>query len=106
MSEKILREQSPALSAESPVLTYRTNNLHFSVWLIVENLLPYERCAVLGRQALFVFRDPEGRGGELHAQWLSSNPLLPQKTVSEILRMLRTEMASVLRQGGAHEIPA
>lgn len=103
-SVKALFEHLPATTSRpSEAPTYRTNNLHFSVWLVVENLLAFDRCILVGRKALFVFRDPELRGGELQAQWLSSNPLLPQKTVVEILRMLRTEMTTVLRQGGSNE---
>ena len=95
-----LREQATLSPLKSVPPTYRTNSLHFSVWLICENLLSYDHCALVGTQVMFCFADPEGRGDQLQAQWLASNPLLPQKTVVEILRTLRSQMTTVLQAGG------
>lgn len=111
MSARELREQPvrdvfPSVELAPSLVPYRTNNLHFASWLIVENLLTYDHCTTVGRRVMFFFQDPESRGPGLQAQWLSSNPLVPQKTLVEILRMLRTEMTTVLRQGGSHENPA
>ena len=85
---------------EPSLLTYRTPNIHFSVWVICENLLPYDHCRLIGREVLFFFRDTEGRGGELMSQWLRTDPLLPQKTAAEVLRNLRTEMNAVKEGAG------
>jgi hypothetical protein len=90
------RRSAPAESAQPSF--YSTDSLHFSAWLICDNLLPYASCRKVGRKIWFLFTDPENRGPALNAQWQSSNPLVPQKTMMEVVRMLRTEMTAA--QGG------
>jgi hypothetical protein len=91
------RSAAPAASQHTPL--YSTDSLHFSAWLICDSLLPYDHSAKVGRKIWFFFQDAENRGPALNAQWQSSNPLVPQKTINEVVRMLRTEMTAV--QGSA-----
>jgi len=79
---------------------YSTDSLHFAAWLICDSLLHYEHCAKVGRKIWFFFQDDGNRGPALNAQWQSSNPLVPQKTINEVVRMLRTEMTAL--QSGVH----
>jgi hypothetical protein len=82
-------------------LRFHTNTLHFAIWLIVERLLEFDRVIMTRNKATFVFRDPEERGGSLLSQWLSSDPLVPQKATLEVTRMLRTQMTALQANGGA-----
>src|SRR4051794_5702829 len=86
------RLASTVLSASENLAHYSTDSLHFSCWLLCENLLPYLFCTRVNRKVWFFFQDPENRGPALNAQWQSSNPLVPQKTLLEMLRVLRREM--------------
>lgn len=79
---------------------YSTDSLHFSAWLITDNLLSYQNAEKVGRKVWFFFSDPEGRGPGLNAQWQASNPLVPQKTILEVVRMLRTEMTALQTPSG------
>jgi hypothetical protein len=88
-----LRPSGPAGSDQHQF--YSTDSLHFAAWLICDNLLPYASCAKVGRKIWFFFQDTDNRGPALNAQWQSSNPLVPQKTINEVVRMLRTEMTAV-----------
>jgi hypothetical protein len=71
---------------------YSTDSLHFSCWLICQNLLPYVSCARVNRKVWFFFEDQDNIGARLNAEWQSSNPMVAQKTLLEVLRMLRREM--------------
>jgi len=88
-----LRPSAPA-GCDQPEF-YSTDSLHFAAWLICDNLLLYSYCKKVGRKIWFFFQDPENRGPALNAQWQGSNPLVPQKTINEVVRMLRTEMTAL-----------
>ena len=99
MNSRVEEPRSPGRFTSGP--TFRTNTFHFAVWLLVENLLQFERCvAAGGNRVTFVFEDPTNRGAELLSQWLNSDPMIPQKAAVEIARMLRGEMSAVQNLGG------
>jgi hypothetical protein len=96
MPSSPIRKTSAQQSAAKAPSKFGTNSLHFAIWVIVENLLQYERCVInTNNKATFIFADPEGRGGALMNQWLTSDPLVPQKATLEVTRMLRTQMSAL-----------
>jgi hypothetical protein len=78
---------------------YRTQSLQFAAYVVVNDYLRLDHCVVVGRNVVFCFADPDRRGQELMNAWLSSNPAVPQKTLHEVLRMLRTEITNALAGG-------
>ena len=104
MNTESLRQRPliPRAGGASPSAptTFGTTDFYFSCWLIIENKLPFDGCVASGRRVVFFFNDPERRGDPLLAEWLASNPRVPIKTLTEVARRLRGEMAAI-QNGGA-----
>ncbi len=81
---------------------FRTVSLHVASYLLAARKLRYLRTESRdGRQAEFVFADPQQRGPEFEAAYFNGDPLASAKRLHDAVKLLSSHVKAAVRQGGA-----